>query len=189
MASYLITVVKTDPKYIPVVLLIGSLCGGVAAVAFGILSDRIGRRRVVSLITGALVLFPAPAFLFLTTGDPVAIMLVIVVGFMLACQGVVGVHMSYFPEVFGSRYRYAGVTLGREFSAIIGGGIAPMVCAGLLAAFGNSWVPIAIYMGGTMLVSFIATRLTPETLNRDLTDPADASARRAAAVVPASAKA
>jgi hypothetical protein len=97
--------------------------------------------------------------------------------------------MSYFPEVFGSRYRYAGVTLGREFSAIIGGGIAPMVCAGLLAAFGNSWVPIAIYMGVTMLVSFIATRLTPETLNRDLTDPEDADARRAAAVVPASAEA
>jgi amino acid transporter len=125
----------------------------------------------------------------LTTGDPVAIMLVIVIGFILACQGVVGVHMSYFPEVFGSRYRYAGVTLGREFSAIIGGGIAPMVCAGLLAAFGNSWVPIAIYMGVTMLVSFIATRLTPETLNRDLTDPEDADARRAAAVVPASAEA
>jgi MFS family permease len=189
MASYLITVVKTDPKYIPIVLLIGSLCGGFAAFGFGFLSDRIGRRKVVSLITGVLVLFPAPAFLMLTTGDPVAIMLVIVIGFILACQGVVGVHMSYFPEVFGSRYRYAGVTLGREFSAIIGGGIAPMVCAGLLAAFGNSWVPIAIYMGVTMLVSFIATRLTPETLNRDLTDPEDADARRAAAVVPAAAEA
>jgi MFS family permease len=187
MASYLITVVKTDPKYIPIVLLIGSLCGGFAAFGFGLLSDRIGRRRVVSLITGVLVLFPAPAFLLLTTGDPIAIMLVIVIGFILACQGVVGVHMSYFPEVFGSRYRYAGVTLGREFSAIIGGGIAPMVCAGLLAAFGNSWVPIAIYMGATMLVSFIATRVTPETLNRDLTDPEDASARRATAVVPAAA--
>jgi MFS family permease len=187
MASYLITVVKTDPKYIPIVLFIGSLCGGAAAIGFGVLSDKIGRRRVISLITGALVLFPAPAFLLLTTGDPVAIMLVIVIGFMLACQGVVGVHMSYFPEVFGSRYRYAGVTLGREFSAIIGGGIAPMVCAGLLAAFSNSWIPVAIYMGVTMLVSFVATRLTPETLNRDLTDPKDASARRAPAVVPSAA--
>ncbi|HCB58671.1 MAG TPA: MFS transporter, partial [Arthrobacter bacterium] len=32
----------------------------------------------------------------------------------------------------------------------------------------------AIYMSLTMLVSFIATRLSPETLNRDLTDPEDA---------------
>ncbi|WP_240459916.1 MFS transporter [Arthrobacter pascens] len=174
MASYLITVVGTDPKFIPQVLLIGSLCGGVAAVGFGMLSDKIGRRRVVSIITGALVLFPAPAFMLLTTGSPIAILLVIIVGFMLACQGVVGVHMSYFPEIFGSRYRYAGVTLGREFSSIIGGGIAPMVCAGLLAVFSNSWIPVAIYMSLVMAVSFIATRLSPETLNRDLTDPEDA---------------
>lgn len=174
MATYLISVVGTDPKFIPQVLLIGALCGGVAAVAFGTLSDKIGRRRVVSIITGALVLFPAPAFMLLTTGSPVAIILVMVVGFMLACQGVVGVHMSYFPEIFGSRYRYAGVTLGREFASIIGGGIAPMICAGLLALFSNSWIPVAIYMSLVMLVSFIATRMTPETLNRDLTDPEDA---------------
>ncbi|MFJ5695533.1 MFS transporter [Arthrobacter sp. NPDC093125] len=174
MATYLISVVGTDPKFIPQVLLIGALCGGVAAVAFGMLSDKIGRRRVVSIITGALVLFPAPAFMLLTTGSPVAIILVMVVGFMLACQGVVGVHMSYFPEIFGSRYRYAGVTLGREFASIIGGGVAPMICAGLLALFSNSWIPVAIYMSLVMLVSFIATRMTPETLNRDLTDPEDA---------------
>jgi MFS family permease len=174
MATYLISVVGTDPKFIPQVLLIGALCGGVAAVAFGMLSDKIGRRRVVSIITGALVLFPAPAFMLLTTGSPVAIILVMVVGFMLACQGVVGVHMSYFPEIFGSRYRYAGVTLGREFASIIGGGVAPMICAGLLALFSNSWIPVAIYMSLVMLVSFIATRMTPETLDRDLTDPEDA---------------
>ncbi|MBD1540482.1 MHS family MFS transporter [Arthrobacter sp. S13_S34] len=173
MATYLISVVGTDPKFIPQVLLIGALCGGAAAVAFGTLSDKIGRRRVVSIITGALILFPAPAFMLLTTGSPVAIILVMVVGFMLACQGVVGVHMSYFPEIFGSRYRYAGVTLGREFASIIGGGIAPMICAALLALFSNSWIPVAIYMSLVMLVSFIATRMTPETLNRDLTDPED----------------
>lgn len=181
MATYLISVVGTDPKFIPQVLLIGALCGGVAAVAFGMLSDKIGRRRVVSIITGALVLFPAPAFMLLTTGSPAAIILVMVVGFMLACQGVVGVHMSYFPEIFGSRYRYAGVTLGREFASIIGGGVAPMICAGLLALFSNSWIPVAIYMSLVMLVSFIATRMTPETLDRDLTDPEDARWNKATA--------
>ena len=174
MASYLITIVGTDPKFIPQVLLIGSICGAIAAFAFGTLSDRIGRRRLYSLIAGALILFPAPAFMLLTTGSPLAIILVIVVGFILACQGIVGVQMSYFPELFGSRYRYAGVTLGREFSSIIGGGVAPLICAALVAAFSGSWIPVAIYMSVTMLVSFITVRLSPETLNRDLTDPNDA---------------
>ena len=82
--------------------------------------------------------------------------------------------MSYFPELFGSRYRYAGVTLGREFSSIIGGGVAPLICTALLTAFSNSWIPVAVYMSLTMLVSFITVRLSPETLNRDLTDPNNA---------------
>jgi len=169
MASYLITIVGTDPKFIPPVLLIGAICGALAAFFFGSLSDRFGRRRIYSIITGALVLFPAPAFLLLTTGSPVAIVLVIIIGFILACQGGVGVQMSYFPELFGSRYRYAGVTLGREFSSIIGGGIAPLVATGLVTAFTGSWIPVAVYMMLTMIVSFITVRLSPETLNRDLT--------------------
>jgi MFS family permease len=187
MASYLITVVGTDPKFVPQVLLIGSICGAIAAFSFGSLSDKIGRRRLYSIIAGALILFPAPAFLLLTTGSPVAIILVIVVGFMLACQGIVGVQMSYFPELFGSRYRYAGVTLGREFSSIIGGGVAPLICTALLAAFSNSWIPVAIYMTLTMVVSFITVRLSPETLNRDLTVPENAQRREPSAATSAEA--
>jgi MFS family permease len=174
MASYLITIIGTDPKFIPPVLLIGSICGSIAAFYFGVLSDKIGRRKVYSIIAGSLILFPAPAFLALSTGSPVAIVVVIIVGFILACQGITGVQMSYFPEMFGSRYRYAGVTLGREFSSIIGGGVAPLICTALIAAFANSWIPVAIYMSLIMIVSFVTVRLTPETLNRDLTDPEDA---------------
>ena len=33
-----------------------------------------------------------------------------------AGDGTVGVQAAYFPELFGSRYRYAGVAIGREFS-------------------------------------------------------------------------
>jgi MFS family permease len=108
----------------------------------------------------------------------VAIVAVIVLGFILAGQGAVGVQMSYFPELFGNRYRYAGVTIGREFSAALGGGVAPLICAALLSAFGGSWVPVAMYMTGIMLISLVATRLAPETLNRDLTVPEDATAAR-----------
>lgn len=116
----------------------------------------------------------APNFLALSTGSPVAIVVVMVLGFMLAAQGATGVQMSYFPEMFGNRYRYAGVTLGREFSSIIGGGVAPLICAALLAAFAQSWVPVAIYMTITMIVSFLVTRTVPETVNRDLNTPDDA---------------
>jgi hypothetical protein len=83
--------------------------------------------------------------------------------------------MSYFPEIFGSRYRYAGVTLGREFSAVAGGGLAPLICSALLAAWDHSWMPVALYMMGMSLVSLVAARFAPETRDRDLTLVEDAT--------------
>ncbi|MDX3227878.1 MFS transporter [Streptomyces sp. ME19-01-6] len=175
MASYLVSSVGVDKDFVPEVLLLGALCGGVAAVCFGTLSDRFGRRRVYSLIVGALVLLPTPTFVALNSGSKVAITVAIVIGFILACQGAVGVQMSYFPELFGSRYRYAGVTLGREFSSVIGGGVAPLICTALVGAFSGSWIPVAGYMTLVAAVSLITTRMAPETLDRDLNTPMDST--------------
>ncbi|WP_411733339.1 MFS transporter, partial [Paeniglutamicibacter sp.] len=125
LGSYLITQLKIDATFIPKVLLVGALFACVSAYAFGSLSDRYGRRRMYLIITAFLFVFPVPAFLLLNTGNLFLISLVIVLGFIFAAQGSVGVQAAYFPELFGSRYRYAGVALGREFSSVFGGGIAP----------------------------------------------------------------
>ncbi|MEV4648168.1 MFS transporter [Saccharopolyspora sp. NPDC049357] len=175
MASYLVSTVGVDKAFVPKVLLLGAICGGIAAFGFGALSDVVGRKSVYSTIMGALVLLPVPTFIALNTGSPVAITVAIVLGFILACHGSVGVQMSYFPELFGNRYRYAGVALGREFSSVVGGGVAPLICAGLMAAFGGSWVPVAIYMMVIMAISFIASLVAPETKDRDLNVAHDAA--------------
>ncbi|WP_329070693.1 MFS transporter [Streptomyces sp. NBC_01429] len=175
MASYLVTTVGVDKKFVPEVLLLGAICGGIAALGFGTLSDRFGRKPVYTTILSALVLLPVPTFVALNSGSKVAITVAIVIGFILACQGAVGVQMSFFPELFGNRYRYAGVTLGREFSSVIGGGVAPLICTALVTAFSGSWIPVAVYMMLITTVSLIATRMTPETLDRDLNLPYDAT--------------
>jgi MFS family permease len=174
MVSYLISVVGVEAYFVPPLQLAAAICASIAALVAGALSDRFGRRPMTLFLTGVLVVKPFLAFLGLNTGSPVLITMIIIFGYMFAAQGVTGVHMSFFPEMFGSRYRYAGVTLGREFSSIISGGIAPVACAALLAWSGNSWVPVAIYMSVTMLVSFLTTYSVPETLDRDLNSPADA---------------
>jgi MFS family permease len=180
MASYLITFVHADKRFVPNVLLYGALFGAVAAYVMGLLSDRFGRRRMFLVLAGSAVLIPVPAFIALNTGSHFWIIVVMALGFITAAQGITAVTMSFFPEMFGTRYRYAGVTLGREFSAILGGGVAPLVAAALMAWFANSWVPVAIYMVLTMAVSFLVGRTVPETVNRDLqilTDARDGEAR------------
>lgn len=176
MASYLVSSVGVSKQFVPKVLLVGAICGGIAAIGFGVLSDRVGRKPVYTAIVTALVLLPGPSFIALNTGSPIAIVVTIVVGFILAGQGAVGVQMSYFPELFGNRYRYAGVTLGREFSSVLGGGVAPLLCAALISAFAGSWIPVAIYMMVMMAISLLAVRLAPETRDRDLNVPEDATA-------------
>jgi len=141
---------------------------------FGILGDKFGRRRMYLIVTGFLMAFAIPAFLILNTGNLVLICLVIVVGFMVASQGTVGVQAAYFPELFGSRYRYAGVALGREFSSVFGGGLAPFICAALVTWASGSWWPVAIYMVVIMGITFGTTLFAPETVDRDLLSEEDA---------------
>lgn len=174
LGSYLITQLKIDATFIPKVLLVGALFACVSAYAFGTMSDRFGRRRMYLIITAFLFVFPVPAFLLLNTGNLFLISLVIVLGFIFAAQGSVGVQAAYFPELFGSRYRYAGVALGREFSSVFGGGIAPLICSALVTAFSGSWIPVAIYMMAMMGISLVTTIKAPETVDRDLLTEEDA---------------
>ncbi len=175
MASYMKNDIGVDATFIPKVLLVGAICGGIAAWGFGWLSDKVGRKPVYIGIVSLLVVLPFPTFMALNTGSHVLITLVMIIGFILACQGAVGVTMSYFPEMFGARYRYAGVTLGREFASVFGGGIAPLLCAALITAFSGSWVPVAVYMMIMAISVLVAASFAPETRDRDLTDPANAT--------------
>ncbi|GAA2420756.1 MFS transporter [Actinomadura vinacea] len=178
MGSYLITVLKVDAHLIPKVLLLGAVCGMAAAFLAGMLSDVFGRRPLYLAITGLLVVLPVPSFLLLDTGSTWAVYAVITVGFFFAAYGAVGVQAAYFPELFGSRHRYAGVALGREFASVAGGGVAPLICSALLAAFAESWWPVAIYMMAMMAMSFLGAWFSPETRDRALTVFEDARLAR-----------
>jgi MFS family permease len=173
VGSYLIHTVGVDKRLVPQALLVGALFGCVAAFVAGVLTDRFGRRPVIIAVAAFLVVFPVPAFLLLDTGNPALIVLVIVLGFIFAAYGTVGSQAAAFAELSGSRYRYAGVALGREFSAVLGGGIAPLVSGALVQLYAG-WVGVVVYMMGIMLVTLVTAILMPETCGRDLRLEADA---------------
>ena len=54
------------------------------------------------------------------------------------------------------------------FSCVLGGGLAPFICAALITWAAGSWWPVAIYMVVIMAITFCVTLFAPETVDRDL---------------------
>ena len=153
---------------------VAALISVFTVVFFGALSDRVGRVQVYRWGAFFSTVFAFPAFWLLTLGHIWLVLVVMGVGIGIGVQAMLGPQCALLPELFGNQHRFTGVATAREFSAVLAGGIAPLVGASLLAVTGNAWWVVAIYSALLSLISFLTTFATPETMGRSLTDLNDA---------------
>lgn len=130
------------------------------------LADRIGRKPVYIAGAALAIAWPFAAFPMFDTGDSATILLAIAVG--LAVHSLMyGVQPAVLTEMFPTRMRYSGVSLGYQVTAIVAGSWAPLVGAFLLRAYGN-WPPIAYYIAGGAAISLLAACTMRESRATDL---------------------
>ncbi|MBP2455904.1 MFS transporter [Mycolicibacterium lutetiense] len=148
----------------------------VAIPLVGRLSDRIGRRPVYLIGTVATGTWGFFAFPMMDSTNHLVIMSAVVIGllfhaFMYAPQP------AMMSEMFPTRMRYSGVSLGYQVTAIVAGSLAPIIAVRLLDVYGSS-VPIAIYLAGASVITLIAVYFARETKGIDLAqvDAADLKA-------------
>ena len=91
---------------------------------------------------------------------------------------------AIMTEMFPTRMRYSGVSLGYQVTAIVAGSWAPLIGTALLRQT-DSWVPIAWYILGSGLVSLVAALFMRETKGTSLAAIDEADLRRLKPVGPA----
>jgi metabolite-proton symporter len=150
-------------------VLLGAVAQLVASPLFGARSDRIGRRPVYLGGAVFLVVFAFPFFLLVDSRQAPGIWAAIVIG-LIGHSAMYGPQAAFFSELFGTRVRYTGASLGYQLAAPFSGGLAPLIATALLNwSDGRPW-PVALYLIGMALITLASVRMARETHRSDLSD-------------------
>jgi MHS family shikimate/dehydroshikimate transporter-like MFS transporter len=93
--------------------------------------------------------------------------LAIVLALVVGHAAMYGPQASFFSELFGTRVRYSGASLGYQLASVIAGGLSPLIATGLLRRYGASW-PIALFIIGMAAVTTVSVYWAAETAHIDI---------------------
>ncbi|MGW2328459.1 MFS transporter [Streptomyces sp. NPDC001700] len=130
------------------------------------LSDRIGRKPVLTLSAVAMAVVSYPMFRLITTGE-----------FGLACIGTVVLAIAFsghaavvhtvLAEMFPTTVRYSAYSIGFSISTIIFGGSAPLLMTELIESTGSNLIP-AFASILTALITLVTIAFVRETKGQPL---------------------
>ncbi|MEV6806738.1 MFS transporter [Streptomyces sp. NPDC051132] len=144
------------------------------------LSDRVGRRPVIltGAIASAALAFPVLALV--DSGSPGLLILALVLGHGLAQSTMYGPLGALLTELFGTRVRYTGASLGYQAATLAGAGFSPLIAGSLVASSGGSGTPVALLLCGGAAITALAVWRLRETRTAAL----DPTTHRTAAPAP-----
>lgn len=133
---------------------------------FGALSDHLGRRPVY--IFGAVfsAIMSIPLFMLLETRSPQMAMLAITLGLAIGHAAMYGPQASFLSELFGTKVRYSGVSLGYNMASVFAGALSPLIATWLMTQYKPATWPISAYMIGLATITLIALYFAAETRKR-----------------------
>jgi MFS family permease len=164
--TYLKVQVHVNTSAILWYLLIAHAVHFVTIPLVGKVADAVGRRPVyfVGALAGACWGFFA--FPMMNTGNYAMIIAAVTLGLVIHAI-MYAPQPALMSEMFPTRMRYSGVSLGYQVTAIVAGSLAPIIAVKLLDVYDSS-VPIALYLAAACAVTLIAVMVSRETKGIDL---------------------
>ncbi len=133
----------------------------------GALSDRIGRKPLLLSSCIAFAVLSYPLFKWMTSGVPLEAVVGVQILFALLISMFSGPAPAAIAEIFPTRFRSTGVSVGYSLAVAIFGGFAPLIATLLIARTGSPASP-SYYLVAAAVVSTVTIALLPETANRRL---------------------
>jgi len=163
---YLTTRLSLPRSYALNAVLIASALQLALIPLFGALSDRLGRRPVyLAGVIGAAVWVFAFFPLLDTRSFPLIALAAVVA--LAAHAAMYGPQAAFIAELFSTRLRYSGASMGYQVAGVVGGALAPIIGTWLLEGFGT---PLAVGVYATVMAvpAILVMLTTPETRGRNL---------------------
>jgi MFS family permease len=148
-------------------ILIASVIALAAIPLFGALSDRVGRKPVYLFGAVVTALFAYPFFWMFDTGSTPMVWLALIIAFVFSHAAMYGPQAAFLAEMFGTRVRYSGASLGAQLASVVAGGMAPLVATEiLLRGYGRG--ALSLYLIGMAAVTIVSVLAASETSKDDV---------------------
>jgi metabolite-proton symporter len=146
-------------------LIIGVLFFGVFTLVSGPLADRLGRRRMLLVVTVAIAVYGLVLQPLISAGT-VGVMATLIIGFTL--MGLTfGPMAAFLPEMFRSDVRYTGSAVSYNMASVIGAAPAPYALIALWTVLDGSLWLVGAYLAVAAVVTLIALVVGSETKDVD----------------------
>jgi len=168
MPTWLTSVVKMPQSKALLVSTIGLVVLVCATPLIGALSDRIGRKPLLITSCVGFILLCYPLYWMASTavfGTVLAVQIVLV---LLTATYSACVPATY-AELFPTRVRYSGLSVGYNSAVLVFGGFAPFIATWLVSITGSSLSP-TFYVIGCAIITLIFVLRMRETAFTPLRD-------------------
>jgi hypothetical protein len=105
--------------------------------------------------------------MLIETGRMVPMTVAVVLAMAVGWAAMYAPQASFFSELFETRVRYSGASLGAQVATIFSGGLMQILAAGLFGRTG-SYYPVALIVVGMSAVTTLSVFLATETFRRDI---------------------